>query len=274
MNRLQASFHELVRGNRRGLLPYITAGFPDTQTTLDILKALDPAICPCAELGIPFSDPIADGPVIQASFSEALKGGFRLTPFLAALAACRAEIRVPLIMMISYSIVYRRGVAEFPAEMVAAGIDGLLLPDLPLEESPEVAAACRASGVPIIRMIAPTTLPDRRERLAEVSSPFIYYQSTVGVTGERGALPSELKTDVRALRQQSGKPVCVGFGVSSPQQVAAICEFADGAIVGSAIIRRMLAAFEQKHAGPQIARAAVSFIDELAAPLRGGGTCV
>lgn len=271
MNRLRESFDTLVHEKRRGLLPYITAGFPDAKTTIDILSALDPAVCPCAELGIPFSDPIADGPVIQTSFFRALEYGFRLTQFLAELGAARGRIRVPLVAMMSYSIAFRRGIAAFPGELVTAGIDGVLLPDLSLEESPEVVEACRAVDLPIICMIAPTTRAGRREHLAKLSEPFIYYQSTLGVTGERNALPADLEANVRLLREQSSKPVCVGFGISEPRHVTSVCSFADGAIVGSAIIRRMLTAQDENHTGPQIAHTAISFIEELAAPLRGGG---
>lgn len=271
MNRLQESFDALVREGRRGLLPYVTAGYPDAETTIAILQALDPALCPCVELGIPFSDPIADGPVIQASFSQALERGFRLAPFLAALAAQRNTIRIPLVAMVSFSIVFRRGVETFLREMQSAGIDGVLMPDLSLEEMGDTAANCRAAGISLISMIAPTTPIERRARLAETSQPFVYYQSTVGVTGERGALSPELAGDVTALRTQCGKPICVGFGIARPEQVAAVCEFADGAIVGSAIVRRMLAGVEARRAPAQIANEIAGFVNELGAPLRSGG---
>ncbi|MBL8878230.1 MAG: tryptophan synthase subunit alpha [Phycisphaerales bacterium] len=264
MKRLSASFESSARG-RRSILPYITAGFPNAATTIAILDALDPALCPCVELGIPFSDPIADGPVIQASFSRALACGFRLSPFLEALGAAQSRIRVPLVAMVSYSIGYRRGIDSFARELRAAGIEGLLMPDLSLEEIGDTAARCATADVALVAMVAPTTSAERRRRLADISRPFVYYQSTVGVTGERAALPPELREDVAALRATCGKPVCVGFGISRSEHVAAVCEFADGAIVGSAIVRRVLAAADAGRGPAEIARDIATFVAELAA---------
>lgn len=262
-----ASFQSSACGRRGGVLPYITAGFPDTDATVEILAALDPALCPCVELGIPFSDPIADGPVIQASFSRALERGFRLSPFLETLGAARSRIRTPLVAMVSYSIAYRRGIDAFVGELRSAGIDGLLMPDLSLEEFGDTAARCAGAGLTLIAMVAPTTSPERRARLAEISQPFVYYQSAVGVTGERNGLSPELRTDVRTLRKSCGKPVCVGFGISRPEHVAAVCEFADGAIVGSAIVRRMLAAVDAGRNRYEIADEIAKFVQQFAAPL-------
>jgi len=267
MNRLATAFARLTAAQRRSLLPYITGGYPDVETTLAILRGLDAERCACAEIGIPFSDPIADGAVIQASFSRALERGFRLDNLLAGLRAARQEIAVPLIAMVSYSIVYRREPSRFVAALVQAGFDGLLAPDLSLEEAEDLAAICRRHACPLGMMVAPTTRPGRRERLLQMSEPFIYYQSLVGITGERDRLPHDLAENVRRLREVAGKPVCVGFGISRPEQVAAVCAVADGAIVGSAIVRRMNAAVDRGDAGSALAQDVLEFIRTLTAAL-------
>jgi tryptophan synthase alpha chain len=245
MNRLAARFDDLMRTGRRALLPYITAGYPDCATTLEILRRIPTDSCACVELGIPFSDPIADGPVIQASFVRALERGFRLAPLWEALRAERNSIAVPLLAMVSFSIVYRRGVVRFLDDAAAAGIDGLIVPDLALEAADDLAGQAAQRGCPLVLMAAPTSPPERRRRIAALSAPFVYYQSTAGVTGERGTLPPDLEANVRELRAASAKPVCVGFGISRPEHVAAVCRVADGAIVGSAIVRKMNAAVER-----------------------------
>ena len=271
MNRVRAAFERLQAARRRTLLPYVTAGYPDVETTIDLLRAVDPARCAAVELGIPFSDPIADGPVIQTSFSRALAAGFRLDPLLEALAAARAELRVPLLAMVSYSIVYRRDPRQFVARLRAAGVEGLIVPDLALEEAGELAEIGRALDCPLVMIIAPTSAPERQARIAALSEPFIYYQSLAGVTGERSALPDDLAAHVQELRAATGKPICVGFGISTPDHVAAVCRVADGAIVGSAIVRRMNAAVDRGAPRAELVAEVGAFIRELAAALPAPG---
>jgi tryptophan synthase alpha chain len=269
-NRLASRFDALAASGRKALLPYITAGYPDCAATLRILRDIPPQPCAAVELGIPFSDPIADGPVIQTSFARALAGGFRLQALWDALRTARGEIAVALIAMVSYSIVFRRGPARFLDEAAAAGIDGLIVPDLPVEETPVLAAEGARRGVPLALMVAPATPVERRGRIAALSEPFVYYQSVAGVTGERGGLPPDLSPNVSALRQAAGKPVCVGFGIARAEHVAAVCAVADGAIVGSAIVRRMNAGVDRAATPAGIAADVSSFIAELAAGLPGG----
>lgn len=239
MNRLRQSFDQFRAAGRRALLPYITAGLPDLEATTAILKTIDPQRCACVELGIPFSDPIADGPVIQASFYAALERGFRVEAFLDAIQAARQDIAVPLVAMVSYSIIFRRSPRRFVAAAHGAGIDGLIVPDLSFEEADELAAICRDADCPLVMMIAPTTAADRQAKIAALSEPFIYYQSLAGVTGERASLAGDLAAHVATIRSLNPKPVCVGFGISTQEQVREVCQVADGAIVGSAIVRRM-----------------------------------
>jgi tryptophan synthase alpha chain len=265
MNPLRARFSDLYAAGRKALLPYITAGYPDVDTTLDILRRVDPARCACAELGIPFSDPIADGPVIQTSFQRALAAGFSLDGLLQALRAAREDIAVPLVAMVSYSIVHRRTPRGFVEAAVRAGVTGLIVPDLAIEEADELAELGSEMDCPLIAIVAPTTEPARRGRIAAVSEPFIYYQSLAGVTGERDRLPSGLAESGAPQRRGAGEPGLVGVGVSTPKHVAEVCAAADGAIVGSAIVRRMTEALDAGGAGPQAADAATAIIEQLAA---------
>lgn len=267
MNRLEAAFANLQAAGRKTLLPYITAGYPDADATIEILRRIDPRHCAAVELGIPFSDPIADGPVIQTSFARALERGFRLDTLFATLHRRRAEISVPLLAMVSYSIVQRRTPAAFVAAARAAGIDGLIVPDLALEEADELAATARAHDCGLIMIVAPTTATARRQRIAALSTPFIYYQSLAGVTGERSTLPADLAAHVNELRAETGKPICVGFGLATAAQVAAVCAVADGAIVGSALVRRMNLAVDRGADTAALATDVTEFIGELARAL-------
>ncbi len=264
MNRLRHNFDAYRAAGRRALLPYITAGLPDLETTITILRRIDPQRCACVELGIPFSDPIADGPVIQASFYAALERGFRIDALWSAIRAARADIAVPLVAMVSYSIVYRRDPRRFVADAHGAGIDGLIVPDLSFEEADEFAAMGRTADCPLVMMIAPTTASDRQARIAALSEPFIYYQSLAGVTGERTSIATDLASQVAAIRKLADKPVCVGFGISTPAQVGSVCQVADGAIVGSAIVRRMNEAVARGAARDAIVAAACESISSLA----------
>lgn len=267
MNQLQIRFGELHAAGRKALLPYITGGYPDVATTVEILRRIDPQRCACVEIGIPFSDPIADGPVIQTSFSRALERGFKLDDLFAALQAARGEIAVPLLAMVSYSVVYRREPGHFVEAARAAGFDGLIVPDLAIEEAEELAAVARQHECSLVMMVAPTSDEQRRRQIGVLSEPFIYYQSLAGVTGERQSLPPDLTEHVRQLRTETGKPVCVGFGIATPAHVRAVCMVADGAIVGSAIVRRMNEEVDRGHARDTLADAVAKFIAELAGAL-------
>lgn len=267
MNRLLGAFERLARDGRKALLPYITGGFPDAATTVAILKRIDPQICACVEVGIPFSDPIADGPVIQASFATALERGFRLDELFEALGQARGAIAVPLLAMVSYSIVYRRDPQQFVARARAAGFDGLIVPDLAFEEAENLVQISKAAECPLVLMVAPTTADDRRARIAALSEPFIYYQSLAGVTGERTTLPADLTQHVHELRQAAQKPVCVGFGIATAAHVRTVCSVADGAIVGSAIVRQMNEAVARGADSASVADLVFAKVAELAAGL-------
>jgi tryptophan synthase alpha chain len=209
--------------------------------------------------------------VIQTSFYRALESGFRLRDFFDQLAAARdaGEIRVPLVAMVSYSIVHRLGHAEF---LDRARVDGLIVPDLSVEEADELAQLGRARGCPLILIAGPTTDERRRARIAALSGPFVYYQSIAGVTGERLGLPADLASNVASLRAASGRPVCVGFGLSRPEDVRAACRVADGAIVGSALVRRMTEAIDNGVPRAAQIESIVGYIEELAEAAGQGAT--
>ncbi|MBK8914123.1 MAG: tryptophan synthase subunit alpha [Phycisphaerales bacterium] len=269
MNPLQAEFARRRDRGERALLPFITAGDPDCDTTIEILTRIPPDSCACVELGIPFSDPIADGPVIQASFARALDSGFRVANLLDALRAAGRSIRVPLVAMVSYSIIHRRGVSPFVEQFAAAGVSGVLAPDLVIEEADDLRTAASNSGLSTIFIAAPTTEPDRLQRIAAASDPFVYLQSVAGITGERTGLPPELPAGVQRLRSAGARAVCIGFGISRPEHVRDVCRMADGAIVGSALIRRLNEAAARGERGPSLALQIEAAVRDLATGLTG-----
>jgi tryptophan synthase alpha chain len=248
-------------GGRIGLLPFIPAGYPDLATMRLVLPALERGGAAAVEIGIPFSDPIADGPVIQEAFTAALAKKVRLADVFATVATVRGQVSIPLIAMVSYSIVFRYGLERFLKEAKEAGFDGLILPDLPPPEAQVVAGKVRDAGLDTILLVAPTTAPERRAEVARLCSGFVYYLSVAGTTGERDKLPADLEANLRQLRTITRTPVCVGFGVSNPQHVKQLNGLADGAIVGSAVVRRMQKHLEEGAAG--IAAAVEDYCREL-----------
>ncbi len=262
-NRIDQKLQALAQGPRKALVPYVTAGYPDLPTTGRIIEELDALGVPLVELGIPFSDSIADGPVIQGSFHEVLSRPFRTDDVFALVQSLRGKVSVGLLAMVSMSLVRRPGVDGFVARCAASGFDGLIVPDVPLEECEEVRSAAERVGLRCVMLVAPTTPVQRRERIANVSSGFIYQVAVRGITGERDAVPAEIADYVRQLRQSSALPVCVGFGISSPAHVRAVCRIADGAIVGSAIVRRIADAVNEGCTSERIVERVRSFVAEL-----------
>jgi tryptophan synthase alpha chain len=256
------SFADL-RG-RIGLVPFLPAGFPNLETTSATLMALD-AIKPAAiEIGFPFSDPIADGPVIQQAFTAALAHKIKVADIFATTRRLASEISTPLLAMLSYSIIFRYGPEKFFAEARAAGFAGMIIPDLPPPEANKVCGQVRAAGLDTILLVAPTTSPQRRREIAELCSGFVYYLSVSGITGARDQLPADLAQNVRELKTLTDRPICVGFGISKPSHVAALAGVADGAIVGSAIVKRM---GENLSASPQsIAKTITDYCQSLTSP--------
>ena len=233
------------RAGRHALAPFVTAGDPDVETTLAVLEALDRAGASLCELGVPYSDPIADGPVIQSSYTRALASGFTLERLFALAKAATARVRMPILAMVSYSLIYRRGIEQFVADAAAAGLTGFVVPDLPIEESDQLDGACRGAGLALVRLVTPTTPPDRAEAIARRSTGFLYCVSVAGVTGARTDLPPGLIERVQWLRTKTDVPILVGFGISTPEQAQAVASVADGVIVGSAVVRQVAEAAGQ-----------------------------
>ena len=241
MSRIDELFQKLRTTQQKAFMPFITAGDPDLDFTGKLLKTLDAAGCHMAEVGIPYSDPIADGPVIQASYTRALNAGTKLDGILAMLKSVTGEIKMPVVTMISYAIIYRIGLDAFLEKAIDAGVAGAIVPDMPVDESAEFAAKCKQHDFCLIQLVTPTTPRERAIRIAENSTGFIYYVSIAGITGERTALPDDLVENVTWLRGQTELPICVGFGISQPEHAEVLKPVADGLIVGSAIVRRIAA---------------------------------
>jgi len=239
MSAIDQLFEQLRASGRRAFMPFVTAGDPDLEFTAELIRRLFDHGSSMCEVGIPYSDPIADGPVIQASYSRALDKHVKLADILAMLGQVSPEVAGPLVTMVSYAIIYRHGLERYVAEAKAAGVAGLIVPDLPVEESGPLAAICRREDLSLVQLITPTTPRDRALRIAEQTTGFIYYVSVAGITGERNELPPELRDSVGWLREQTPLPICIGFGISRPEHVRMLAPVADGLIVGSAIVRRV-----------------------------------
>jgi tryptophan synthase alpha chain len=234
IHRIAAAF--TTSGKRAALMPYLMGGFPDMANSLAIGEAYADGGADLVELGVPFSDPLADGPVIHAAGVEALRNGATVEQIL-ELGAALAP-RVPVVLMSYANIVYARGFAPFCAALRAHDVSGLIVPDLPLEEAPELRAACDAEGIALVPLVAPTTPPERLARIGELARGFMYAVSLVGTTGERGELEAGLEDFLRRAAASTEVPVAVGFGIGTPEQAAAAADAgAAGVIVGSRLVR-------------------------------------
>ncbi len=260
-NRIDTIFADLRGSGGKALMPFITAGDPDLATTIRLLEAAQDAGASICEIGIPFSDPIADGPVIQASMSRALDQGLRVEQVFAAVAEARPRLTIGLVAMVSYSIVHRMGLSSFIARAKAAGFDGFIFPDLPLAEAGPARAAVAEAGLILSMLIAPTTPIERAEQIAAASTGFVYVVSRPGITGATEALPPELPERLGRLRGVTDLPMAVGFGISTAAQVRDVVRVADAAIVGSALVAQIHQhAQTSADAAVQATRAAVAHL--------------
>lgn len=232
-------FAKLRSENRKALMPFVTAGDPDLDFTAAVLKEVVGRGASLCEVGIPYSDPIADGPVIQASYTRALDNKIKLASILDMLGETCPALNAPAVTMVSYAIIYRHGIEKYCDDVAARGVSGLIVPDLPVEESPTLARVCGERNLSLIQLVTPTTPRDRALKICETSTGFVYYVSIAGITGERTELPPELVDNVGWLRTQTDLPICIGFGVSKPEHVKLLSPVADGLIVGSAIVKRV-----------------------------------
>ena len=237
MKRIEKKFSSLKKKGEKALVAYLTAGYPDLRVTREIILAFDRAGVDVLELGIPFSDPTADGPVIQEASQAALKNGVTLARVLDLLADLRVSTEIPVILFSYYNPIFVFGAERFARQAAAAGADGVLVVDLPVEEAAELRKSTDGAGLDFITLVAPTTGIDRAKKMVKGASGFIYYISLTGVTGSGGPVVEEIRDRISAIRKMSDLPVVAGFGISNTSQAREIAPVADGIVVGSAIIR-------------------------------------
>ena len=262
--RLTAAFAALRERGERALIPYFTAGDPSLSVTRQLVLEAAKRGADIIELGVPFSDPLADGPVIQRATRRALLAGVTVPRVLELVSELRADVTVPLVLLTYYNPVLAFGLEAFCRAAAGAGVDGLIVADLPPEEAGPLRAAADPVGLDLIHFVAPTTPPERMRKIARATGSFIYMVSLRGVTGARAELPPDLAQHLRVLRGLTTKPVCVGFGIGSPEQADLVGRFADGVIVGSAIVSLI-----ERHVGSSDLLPRVGdFIAALKAPLR------
>lgn len=238
LERINAVFTERKQKKQAAFMPYHAMGYPDRATTLGVIKALAESGADLFEIGLPHSDPLADGPTVQTATYTAIMNGTTVKDCLAMMRELRdAGVDTPFCAMTYYNPLFAYGINKFVEDAVAAGVDGLIVPDLPPEEAEEIVAACREAGLATIFMIAPTSTEERIKLIARHATGFIYLVSVTGVTGARTELPTDLKDFVQRVRKHTDLPLAIGFGIGTKEQAAAVATFADGVIVGSAVVK-------------------------------------
>ena len=243
MNKIRQAF-----GNGKAFIPFITCGDPDVETTMACVREMVKSGADLVELGIPFSDPTAEGPVIQGANLRALTGGVTTDRIFDMVRELRKDVAVPMVFMTYANVVFSYGAERFISTCAGIGIDGLILPDLPFEEKEEFLAVCRAHGVALISLIAPTSA-NRVAMIAKEAEGFIYLVSSLGVTGVRSSITTDLGPIIRTIRENTDVPCAIGFGISNPEQAKAMAKEADGVIVGSAIVK-LIAQYGKDAAAP------------------------
>ncbi len=238
MNRIDRTFKRLKGEGRKAFIPYIMAGDPNLDKTMERVLMLQECGADIIELGVPFSDPVADGPTIQRAAERALKAGVSLKKMIAFMKELRKRSEIPVIFMTYYNPIFKYGEEGFVADAADAGVDGFIIPDLPPEEAGGLIKSCRSRKLDTIFLVAPTSTAERMKRIATASQGFIYYVSMTGITGSKLSLEEQFREHVGRLRETSGKPVSVGFGISTPDDARIMSAVADGVIVGSAIVKK------------------------------------
>ena len=240
MNRIEKKFKELKEREKKAFIVFITAGFPNFDITKKLVLELEKSGADIIELGVPFSDPLADGPVIQESSRLSIESGTTLPKILSLVKSLRKKTQVPLALMTYYNLIFCFGKKRFLRLAKSAGVDGIIIPDLPPEEDKQFISDCRKYNIDTILFLSPTTTLKRIRLINKQSRGFIYYVSLTGVTGAREKLPSDLIKTLKTIKRNTDKPICVGFGVSRPEHIRQVFSVADGVIVGSAVIKKII----------------------------------
>lgn len=264
MSRIDALFRKLKQRGEKALIPYITCGDPDLETSRALALEMAARGADLLELGIPFSDPLADGPTIQEACCRALRGGVHFQEVMELAGRIRRETEMPLVLMGYYNPILQHGLERTAREAAELGVDGFIIPDLPLEEAGPWRKAATAAGVAPIYLAAPTSGPERIRQAGRLTKGFLYYVSVTGITGARTALPEDLAAALKEVRSLVRCPVAVGFGISTPEQVKWLAPYVDGVVVGSAIVQRVA-----KLKGKELLREVGDFVAALKEPLRG-----
>ncbi|MDL1958143.1 MAG: tryptophan synthase subunit alpha [Deltaproteobacteria bacterium] len=267
MNRIDRMFSQLRKRKEAALIPFITTGDPDIATTEELILEMDRQGADLIELGLPFSDPLADGPTIQASSQRALRHKINAKDLFGLVEKVREKTSIPLVLMGYYNPILQYGLSVFAKDAVNSGLDGTIVPDLPLEEAGAWMAVAKPQGLANILLVAPNTPANRVKKIAKATQGFLYYVSVTGITGARSQLPTELSQGLDGIKQLTNKPVAVGFGISTPAQVSMLSAVTDGIIVGSAIIKLIEAhTIKQGNdlkSGPGLVKKVGEFIGEL-----------
>ncbi len=237
MSRIQSTFQRLAARGEKALIAYIMAGDPTLEDTETYVQQLAGAGADVVELGVPFSDPIADGPIIQQAAERALRSGTTLKKILATVRSLRTKTKIPLVLMAYYNSIFRYGEAAFCRDAAAAGVDGLIVPDMPPEEAGTIHPVAEAAGLDVIFLLAPTSTAKRETAVARLSRGFIYYVSLTGITGAKLTDKADVEKKVREIRGYTKTPVAVGFGIATPEDAREVARIADGVIVGSALVK-------------------------------------
>ncbi len=265
MNRIEKTFRKLKSQNKKALIPYIMAGDPDIKTTEELVLEIERAGGDIIELGVPFTDPLADGPVIQKAHYRALKNKVTLRNVLDLVKRIREKTTTPIVLMTYYNPVFKYGDDTFVKDAVASGVDGVIIPDLPPDEAKDIIDISKREDLDTIFLLAPTSTPERVRIIAKASRGFIYYVSITGITGAKIEEMDSINKSIEGIREHTDKPIAVGFGISTPEEAKSIAEWADGIIVGSAIVRII----EENLRNPSLVGKVGEFVKALSQGIKG-----
>ena len=239
MSRIEKTFRRLKKERKKAFIPYIMAGDPSLDVTKEIVLLFEECGADIVELGVPFSDPMADGPTIQRASERALKNGVTLKKVISQVEDIRQTTQIPIVLMTYYNPIFKYGIENFIRDSAKAGVDGVIIPDLPPDEAGDFINLSKSTALDTIFLLAPTSTDERVKKVTKASSGFVYYVSITGITGSALLLDGSMETLISNIRKYTNKPIAVGFGVSAPDEASAVARLSDGVIVGSAIVKRL-----------------------------------